>query len=67
MPEYHKEFRLIVERTIPGDSRVMRDELPLKCEEDARRLAAYWKDLSGRSSGHNGWVEVRELTLWENL
>lgn len=59
------EFRLIIERTLPRDSRVMQDTIPLRNADDAANLARYWSRPCAH--GLRGWVETRTVSLWEPL
>lgn len=59
------EYRLIVERPIPGDSRMLMDEIELVDEADAKRLGRYFREnplgvVTIR-------VEQRMRTLWEEV
>lgn len=62
------EYRLVIERPLgPRESRVYREERPIAGEGEARKLAAYWAEHSGRvHGGTRGWIERRTTTLWED-
>jgi hypothetical protein len=65
MPDI-EQYRVVIERPLgPRESRVCREERIIKAE-DASRLAAYWREHSGRS-GVRGWVERRTVSLWEDF
>jgi hypothetical protein len=60
-----QEFRVVIEHELgPTESRVMRDERPIRTEEAARDLARYWSEPHTHAKG---WVETRTVTDWQEL
>lgn len=62
------EYRVVIERPLgTRESRVCREIHPTN-ESGAAKLAAYWREHSGRiHNGTRGWVERRTTGLWEDF